>query len=84
MEIIRLPPVAAQGVPVVDTQDIAQNIQQLRQMIEDEILQNEQQRLRELAFVCMDIAEVAVSALKWDEVVTDRTNWAWQELFGMA
>lgn len=34
--------VAAQGVPVVDTQNIAQNIQQLRQMIEDELLQNEQ------------------------------------------
>ena len=32
----------AQGVPVVDTQNITQNIQQLRQMIEDEILQNEQ------------------------------------------
>ena len=36
------PPVRAQGVPVVDTQNIAQNIEQLRQMIEDEILQNEQ------------------------------------------
>ena len=35
-------PAFAQGVPVVDTQNIAQNIQQLRQMIEDEILQNEQ------------------------------------------
>ena len=35
-------PAKAQGVPVVDTQNIAQNIQQLRQMIEDEILQNEQ------------------------------------------
>ncbi|MEL0436631.1 McrC family protein [Phycobacter sp. K97] len=43
-----------------------------------------QQRLRELAFVYADIAEVAVSALKWDEVVIDRTNRAWQELFGMA
>lgn len=32
----------AQGVPVVDTQNIAQAILQLRQMIEDEILQNEQ------------------------------------------
>jgi type IV secretion system protein VirB5 len=32
----------AQGVPVVDTQNIAQNIQQLRQMIADEILQNDQ------------------------------------------
>ncbi len=32
----------SQGVPVVDTQNITQNIQQLRQMIEDEILQNEQ------------------------------------------
>ncbi|EAQ02686.1 hypothetical protein OB2597_18257 [Pseudooceanicola batsensis HTCC2597] len=29
-------------MPVVDTQNIAQNIQQLRQMIEDELLQNEQ------------------------------------------
>ena len=35
-------PAYAQGVPVVDTQNIAQNIQQLRQMIEDELLQNEQ------------------------------------------
>lgn len=35
-------PALAQGVPVVDTQNIAQNIQQLRQMVEDEILQNEQ------------------------------------------
>jgi len=32
----------AQGVPTVDTQNIAQEIQQLRQMIEDEALQNEQ------------------------------------------
>jgi type IV secretion system protein VirB5 len=35
-------PALAQGVPVVDTRNIAQNIQQLRQMIQDEILQNEQ------------------------------------------
>ena len=35
-------PALAQGVPVVDAQNIAQAIQQLRQMIEDEILQNEQ------------------------------------------
>ena len=35
-------PALAQGVPVVDTQNNAQNIQQHRQMIEDELLQNEQ------------------------------------------
>ena len=35
-------PAVAQGVPTVDTQNIAQEIQQLRQMIEDEVLQNEQ------------------------------------------
>ncbi|MCO6385271.1 conjugal transfer protein TraF [Oceanicola sp. 502str15] len=35
-------PALSQGVPVVDTQNIAQNIAQLRQMIEDELLQNEQ------------------------------------------
>ncbi len=32
----------AQGVPTVDVQNIAQEIRQLQQMIEDEILQNEQ------------------------------------------
>ena len=36
------PPAAAQGVPTVDTQNIAQEIQQLRQMLTDEVLQNEQ------------------------------------------
>ena len=35
-------PVHAQGVPTVDVQNIAQEINQLRQMIEDEVLQNEQ------------------------------------------
>lgn len=45
---IAVSPAFAQGVPVVDTQNIAQNIQQLRQMIEDELLQNEQlMQLRE-------------------------------------
>lgn len=43
-----------------------------------------QQRLRELAFVYAEISEVAVPALKWNEVVIDRTNRAWQELFGLA
>jgi len=42
------------------------------------------QRLRELAFVYAEVAEVQVSALRWDDVVIDRTNSAWQELFGMA
>jgi type IV secretion system protein VirB5 len=35
-------PAYAQGVPTVDTQNIAQAIRQLQQMIEDEILQNDQ------------------------------------------
>jgi 5-methylcytosine-specific restriction enzyme subunit McrC len=43
-----------------------------------------QQRLRELAFVYADIADVPVSALRWAEVVIDRTNRSWQELFAMA
>ena len=53
-------PAYAQGVPVVDTQNIAQNIQQLRQMIEDEILQNEQlTQLREqLATLTDQLAEL--------------------------
>src|SRR6056297_2708559 len=53
-------PALAQGVPIVDTQNIAQNIQQLRQMIEDEILQNEQlTQLREqLATLTDQLAEM--------------------------
>jgi 5-methylcytosine-specific restriction enzyme subunit McrC len=43
-----------------------------------------QQRLRELAFVYADITDVPVSALRWDQVVIDRTNRSWQELFAMA
>ena len=55
-----LSPALAQGVPVVDTQNIAQNIQQLRQMIEDEILQNEQlTQLREqLGLLTDQLAEL--------------------------
>ena len=53
-------PANAQGVPVVDTQNIAQNIQQLRQMIEDEILQNEQlvQLREQLATLTDQLAEL--------------------------
>jgi 5-methylcytosine-specific restriction enzyme subunit McrC len=43
-----------------------------------------QLRLRELAFVYADVAEVAPSALQWGEVVIDRTNRPWHELLGMA
>lgn len=60
LQIAPLTPVAAQGVPVVDTQNIAQNIQQLRQMIEDEILQNEQlvQLREQLATLTEQLAEL--------------------------
>lgn len=43
-----------------------------------------QQRLRELVFVYSDIADVTPSALRWDDVVIDRTNRSWQELMSMA
>jgi len=45
---------------------------------------NNQKRLRELSFVYADIADVPVSALRWDEVVIDRTNRSWRELLAMA
>ena len=50
----------AQGVPVIDTRNITQNIQQLRQMIEDEILQNEQlvQLREQLATLTDQLAEL--------------------------
>ncbi len=43
-----------------------------------------QQRLRELAFVYADIADISPSALRWDDVVIDRTNRRWRELLSMA
>ncbi|WP_372923063.1 McrC family protein [Roseovarius sp.] len=43
-----------------------------------------QQRLRELAFVYGEITDVPAPALKWEEVVIDRTNRAWQDLYAMA
>lgn len=43
-----------------------------------------QQRLRELGFVYADIADISPSALRWDDVVIDRTNRRWQELLSMA
>ncbi|WP_129777468.1 McrC family protein [Peristeroidobacter soli] len=43
-----------------------------------------QRRLREIDFVYADIAEVPVSALRWDEVVIDRTNLRWKELSRLA
>lgn len=43
-----------------------------------------QKRLRELAFVYGDITDIPVPALKWEDVIIDRTNRAWQDLFGMA
>ncbi|MER9684683.1 restriction endonuclease [Mesorhizobium sp. M0139] len=43
-----------------------------------------QQRLRELAFVYSEIADLPPAALRWDEVVIDRTNRQWRELFDMA
>ncbi|UWQ04168.1 McrC family protein [Aliiroseovarius crassostreae] len=43
-----------------------------------------QQRLRELAFVYEDIADISPSELRWDDVVIDRTNRRWRELLSMA
>jgi 5-methylcytosine-specific restriction enzyme subunit McrC len=43
-----------------------------------------QRRLRELAFAYADIANVPVAALRWDQVVLDRTNSRWRELLNLA
>ena len=41
-------------------------------------------RLRELAFAYADIADVPVAALRWNQLVLDRTNARWHELLSMA
>lgn len=43
-----------------------------------------QRRLRELAFAYADIADLPVKALRWDDVVLDRTNGRWRELLNLA
>ena len=42
------------------------------------------QRLRELAFLYADVADISIPALRWEDVVIDRTNRPWRELFSMA
>jgi len=41
-------------------------------------------RLHELAFAYADISDVPISALRWDEVVLDRTSSRWQGLLRLA
>jgi 5-methylcytosine-specific restriction enzyme subunit McrC len=43
-----------------------------------------QRRLRELGFAYADIADIRAAALRWGEVVLDRTNARWHELFNLA
>jgi 5-methylcytosine-specific restriction enzyme subunit McrC len=43
-----------------------------------------QRRLRELAFTYANIADVPITALRWDDVVLDRTNERWRELLNLA
>jgi 5-methylcytosine-specific restriction enzyme subunit McrC len=43
-----------------------------------------QRRLRELMFVYGEIADVPRTALRWDQVVLDRTNERWRELLNLA
>ena len=43
-----------------------------------------QRRLRELAFIYADIAEVPVAELEWDKVTIDRTSERWRELLNLA
>jgi 5-methylcytosine-specific restriction enzyme subunit McrC len=43
-----------------------------------------QMRLRELTFAYADVSDVHPAALRWDEVVLDRTNARWRELLNLA
>jgi 5-methylcytosine-specific restriction enzyme subunit McrC len=43
-----------------------------------------QRMLRELTFAYADIADVPIALLRWNEVVLDRTNLRWRELFSLA
>lgn len=43
-----------------------------------------QRRLRELSFVYAETTAVQVSALRWDQVIIDRTNRRWRDLVALA
>jgi 5-methylcytosine-specific restriction enzyme subunit McrC len=43
-----------------------------------------QRKLKELAFAYEDVATVPVRSLRWDQVLIDRTNVGWSELFRFA
>lgn len=43
-----------------------------------------QRRLNELAFAYADVSDIAVSDLRWNDVVLDRTNVRWKELLNIA
>lgn len=43
-----------------------------------------QRRLTELSFAYEEVATVPISSLRWDQVVLDRTNIGWSELFRFA
>ncbi|MQX38634.1 McrC family protein, partial [Roseospira navarrensis] len=46
--------------------------------------QANRRRLQDLAFAYTDIAQVPVTALRWDQVVLDRTNNRWADLLKLA
>jgi 5-methylcytosine-specific restriction enzyme subunit McrC len=43
-----------------------------------------QRLLQELLFEYSGVSDVSVSALRWDEIILDRTNRAWREVLGLA
>ena len=43
-----------------------------------------QRILRELGFAYVDVTEVPVAALRWDQITLDRTNQRWSELLSFA
>lgn len=43
-----------------------------------------QRKLQELTFAFADVADASVAALRWDDVIIDRTNARWRELLRLA
>jgi 5-methylcytosine-specific restriction enzyme subunit McrC len=43
-----------------------------------------QRSLRELSFIYADVADVPAAALRWDQILLDRTNRRWQDILSLA
>lgn len=56
----------------------------VRRLLEISANPENQRRLTELSFAYEEVATIPIASLRWDQVILDRTNIGWSELFRFA